>query len=320
MIRLHNRSKALANPIIVDGIGRTGKFFLGKILCGLENIEYYQYISVLEHIPYLNSLGCINEDAAISLLQINIDEHAYNMLVGRNINLRYDDGSSVSNSLESELYHTRANTSVDNDGIRNNKYQNRLSPFITHETFPNINIFFKAFSNIKVVLLRRHPIDVVHSWFLRGWGHRFEQDDVLAFIPLISNGNLHFPWYVNGWEEEYYSISEAERIIKCIDIIMSLENKAYKSLSKKQQKNVIVVRYENLVEKTDEEIHRLENYLSRKSSNRMIDIVLNEKCPKKIPIKNRMEKMRDISNNASKKYIDLLLARVDAYESDSAIF
>ena len=54
MIRLHNRSKALANPIIVDGIGRTGKFFLGKILCGLENIEYYQYISVLEHIPYLN--------------------------------------------------------------------------------------------------------------------------------------------------------------------------------------------------------------------------------------------------------------------------
>jgi len=263
-------------------------------------------------------LGCINEDAAISLLQINIDEHAYNMLVGRNINLRYDDGSSVSNSLESELYHTRANTSVDNDGIRNNKYQNRLSPFITHETFPNINIFFKAFSNIKVVLLRRHPIDVVHSWFLRGWGHRFEQDDVLAFIPLISNGNLHFPWYVNGWEEEYYSISEAERIIKCIDIIMSLENKAYKSLSKKQQKNVIVVRYENLVEKTDEEIHRLENYLSRKSSNRMIDIVLNEKCPKKIPIKNRMEKMRDISNNASKKYIDLLLSRVKSYESSSS--
>ena len=248
MTNINIRSETLVSPIIIDGIGRTGKFFLGKLICGLENVEYFQYVSVLEHVPYLNRLGCINEDAAISLLQVNADEHAYNMFVGRNINLRFDDGSSVTNSFESELYTTRANTLIDNDAIRNKKHDNiRLSPFITHETFPNMEIIFKAFPNIKIVLLKRHPIDVVHSWFLRGWGNRFENNDVLAFIPLVNNNKRQFPWYVNGWEEEYHSISEVERIIKCIDNLMKMEEETFKSLTIKQQQQVLIIRYENLV-------------------------------------------------------------------------
>ena len=139
MTNTNIRKGTLANPILLDGISRTGKFFLGKILCGLENIEYYQTLSIIEHIPYLNKLGCINDSAAISLLQINVDEHAYNMFIGRNINFRYGDASSVKNSLETELYESRAKKPIDNDAIRNkDSIKKRYSPFITHETFPNI--------------------------------------------------------------------------------------------------------------------------------------------------------------------------------------
>jgi len=320
MTNINIRNETLVNPIIVDGIGRSGKFFLGKILCGLEGVEYFQYVSILEHIPFIHRLGFIDEQAAISLLQINADEHAYNMLVGRNINLRFDDGSSVINSLESEIYYTRANTPIDNDAIRD-KYQNmrRLSPFITHETFPNIKIFFKAFLSLKVILLKRHPVDIVHSWLLRGWGIRFTEGDFLAFIPLIKNNKIQFPWYVNGWEEEYYSISPVEKIIKCIDIIMSMEEETFNSLSVDQQNKVLIIRYEKLLEETEKEISRIEYFIDSKSSVRMSDIMKNEKCPNKISLKNRTKKMHDISNKASKKYIDLLLSRVDAYESASAL-
>ncbi len=318
MTIINIRSETLASPIIIDGIGRTGKFFLGKILCGLESIEYFQYVSILEHIPYLIRLRCINEDAAISLLQINVDEHAYNMMVGRNVNLRFDDGSSVVNSLESELYIKRASTPVDNDSIKNKNHDNiRLSPYITHETFPNIKIFFKAFREIKIVLLKRHPVDVVYSWFLRGWGSRFEQNDVLAFIPLIKSGELQFPWYVNGWEEEYCNISEMERIIQSIDNLMEMEEKTFTLLTKGQQEQVLVIHYENLVERTENEILRMEHFLSRKPSQRMPDIMLRENCPAKISLEKRMEKINDISNKASKKYIDLLLSRAETYEAVS---
>jgi len=319
MTSINIRQETLSSPIIVDGIGRSGKFFLGKILCGLENIEYFQYVSVLEHIPYLYRLGFINEDAAISLLQVNADEHFYNMLVGRNINLRFDDGSSVINSLEPELYDKRAKMPVNNDNIRN-KNNIRLSPFITHETFTNIKIFFKAFPNIKIVLLRRNPIDIVHSWLLRGWGNRFESSDLLAFIPLVKKNNLQFPWYVNGWEEEYYRISEVERIIKCIDTIMRKEDETYKTLLTDEQNKVLIIHYENLVEKTKKEICRMEKFIGERSSKRMSAIMENERCPNKLSLKNRESKMDDISKHTSKKYIDLLLSRVDIYESKSIYF
>ena len=238
------------------------------------------------------------------------------MFVGRNINLRFDDGSSVKNSLESELYIKRANSSIVNDVIRS-QVGVKFSPFITHETFPNIKIFFKAFPQIKIVLLRRNPIDIVHSWLLRGWGKRFEKNDLLAFIPLVKNNKLQFPWYVNGWEEEYYSISEVERIIKSIDTIMSIEEEAFRGLSVDQQNKVLIIRYENLLEITKIEISRMEHFLDTKSSGRMPEIMQKEKCPNTIILSKRTKKLHDITNKASKKYIDLLLSRVEIYESAS---
>ncbi len=318
MSSVNIRKETLSRPIIVDGIGRSGKFFLAKLLCGIENIEYFQYVSILEHIPFIYRLGFINKKAAISLLQINADEHSYNMLAGRNLNLRFDDGSSIINSLEKSRYIKRSNKFIDNDKIRIDKNP-RYSPFITHEAFPNIDIFFEAFPKVKILLLRRNPIDLVHSWLLRGWGSRFENSDKLAFIPLINNKKFQFPWYVDGWEEEYYLSSEIDRIIKCIDIIMGMEAAKYNDLTKEQKNKILIIRYENLVQKTNVEISRLEDFTHNKKSSRMPKIMTNEKCPNKIEKKNREKKLDEILLMASNKYIDLLLSRVADYESAQSI-
>ena len=257
------RSKSLSCPIILDGIARTGKFFLGKVFCGFEGVEYFQYVSTIEQVPYLHKLGFIDESAAISLLQVNIDEHCYNMQIGRNINLRLDDGSSVSNSLESEVYKTRSTSNINKELIVN-QCAERLSPFITHESFPQIKLFFKAFEKIKVISLKRHPIDVVHSWLIRGWGNRFENSDVFAFVPLIENENLIYPWYVNGWEKEYHNITDAEKIIKCISVLMNLEEQSFKNLSLNNRKKVHFVRYEDLVESPENELYKMGKFIEKK--------------------------------------------------------
>jgi hypothetical protein len=315
MNTVSHRSQSLSSPIILDGIARTGKFFLGKVFCGFEGVEYFQYVSMIEQVPYLHKLGFIDESAAISLLQVNIDEHCYNMQIGRNINLRLDDGSSVPNSLESEVYKNRSISNINKELIVK-QCADRFSPFITHETFPQIQLFFKAFKEIKVISLKRHPIDVVHSWLIRGWGNRFENSDIFAFVPLIENNNLIFPWYVNGWEKEYHNISEAEKIIKCISVLMDHEKQAYKNLSLNNRKKVFFVRYEDLVERPENELHKIGKFVGKKTSNRMHKILKNEKCPNNISLKIRKEKMRDISNKASNKYIDLLLDISCIYESN----
>jgi hypothetical protein len=317
MTSINVRTKSLAKPIIIDGIARTGKFFLGKLLCGLENIEYFQYVSALEQIPYLNKLGAINEDAAISLLQIIIDEHAYNMSIGRNINLRYDDGSSVNNSLEAELYINRAQMPIDLNSFidKSSMISNRLSPFITHETFPNIKIFLKAFQDLKIVLLKRHPIDVMHSWLKRGWGKRYNNEDVLAFIPLLKKNNIVYPWYISGMEKEYFKSTEIERIILSVTLLMDMEAETFKSLSKQQQEQVLIIHYDSLVENTENEIQRMEKYFQAKASTRMPMIMQNENCPIQLQSDKRIQKMNELSQNISQKYIDLILRKVVEYES-----
>ena len=54
----------------------------------------------------------------------------------------------------------------------------------------------------------------------------------------------------------------------------------------------------------------MENFLDNKSSNRMKNILVNEKCPNKISLKNRKIKMDNISSKASKEYIDILFSKM----------
>jgi hypothetical protein len=307
------RSKPLSNPIIVDGISRTGKFFLAKILCGLKDVDYFQYISSIEQIPYLNRLGFIDEKASVSMIQTIIDENSYNQMIGRNINLRFDDASSVTNSFEKELYIKRSNSVLDKSELFK-IFNKRYSPFITHETFCNINIFFKAFQSLKVILLKRHPADVVYSWYKRGWGIRYQDNDPLAFMPLLEKNKYYFPWYVNNWENEYSSISEVEKIIKSISVLMRLEQDSFESLSSNDKKKILIISYENLLENPFDEISKIMNFLGKNSSTRMAKILDQEKCPNKISIKNREKKISEISKNSQSHYFDILLECISIYE------
>lgn len=192
---------------------------------------------------------------------------------------------------------------------------NRLSPFITHETFPNIKIFLKAFQDLKIVLLKRHPIDVMHSWLKRGWGKRYNNEDVLAFIPLLKKNNIVYPWYISGMEKEYFKSTEIERIILSVTLLMDMEAETFKSLSKQQQEQVLIIHYDSLVENTENEIQRMEKYFQAKASTRMPMIMQNENCPIQLQSDKRIQKMNELSQNISQKYIDLILRKVVEYES-----
>ena len=103
-IKFVRKNILVKNLVLIDGLGRSGKFFLGKIVSGFNNMEYFQYASLFEQIPYLVKLDVLTEDAGICLLQNHIDEYYYYRQLGRNINLRLDDATSLYNSLEKEVY------------------------------------------------------------------------------------------------------------------------------------------------------------------------------------------------------------------------
>ena len=101
------------NLIVVDGLTRTGKFFLGKLTSGLNNIEYFQHSFVLDYIHYMVGLDAITKDGFISLIRSVVDQSCYDRYIGRNLNLRYDDRSSVLNAPDHNKYILRSKSKFD---------------------------------------------------------------------------------------------------------------------------------------------------------------------------------------------------------------
>lgn len=312
--------KPLADKVVlIDGLTRSGKFFLGKVVSGLEKMEYFQNVPILEYIPFLYRLGCLTEDAAVALLKAMLDENAYNMRIGRNLNTRRLDASSIYNSYEVDNYLERAVStfgeisSTADDIIKSFREEERYSLFVVHETMPNIGIFFKAYPNLKIIHLMRNPIDVIHSWYLRGWGRR-HGNDPLSLTPTIDGITQPVPWFARGWEEDYEASSEIDRVIKSVAMLIRMNSQAYCGLTEDERSQILLVRYEDVVENTNKEIAAISSFLNTEPSEGIPIILARERCPRRIPPEQREQKKGNIRDIAGKEAFDLMMRLASEYE------
>lgn len=311
--------------VLLDGFSRTGKFFVGKIVSNLKKMDYFQAVYALEQIPFFHRLNSITEDAAIALLRKIVDEHAYNIRIGRNLNFRYSDASSLYNSHEIDEYIRRSMNQFGEINLTADKIidsfwkADRYSLFVVHEVLPNIQLFFKAYPALKIIELVRHPVDVIHSWYLRGWGRRFGADP-LSFTPAANGNKGPVPWHAYDWRNEYEASCEADRVIKCIASLTEMCAQVYQSLSAKQKRQILFVRHENFVENTYAEIERICNFLNTELSGGMPVIMAREKCPGKISLSDRTRKIANLKKYSSKKAFALMIGLSKDYESNENIY
>lgn len=317
-IAMAQKLPLVKQPLFLDGVSRGGKFLLGKIVGGLENVEFFQAISALEHLPILQRLGVINKDGAISLMQINLDEHAYYMHIGRNLNLRYDDASSLYNSPNLNDYLKRALTPITPDFIEAIQNSQNYSSFLVHECMPHISLFFQAFSNLSWITIVRNPVDVVHSWHVRGWGHRLLSDP-LSFIPMLESNAGPVPWYFRECGEDYHSLSGIDRIIRSVVLLSQLAAKEYEALSVEQKNRILFVPYEALVEKTIEQVDCMSSFLGCKPLKEMALILARERCPRLLPTGQRDNKISEIKHIASPAIFRMLIDLSENYQESHNI-
>lgn len=311
--------------VLLDGFSRAGKFFVGKIVSNLKKMDYFQAVYALEQIPFFHRLNSITEDAAIVLLRKIVDEHAYNIRIGRNLNLRYSDASSLFNSYEVDEYIRRSMNQFGEINLTADKIidsfwkGDRYSLFAVHEVLPNMQLFFKAYPALKIIELIRHPVDVIHSWYLRGWGRRFGADP-LSFTPAANGNKGPVPWHAYEWRDEYEASCEADRVIKCIAALTEMCAQTYQSFSAKQKRQILFVRYENVVENTYAEIERICAFLNTEPSGGMPVIMAKEKCPGKISLNERARKVSNLKKDAGKKAFALMMKLSDDYETMENIY
>ena len=82
--------------------------------------------------------------------------------------------------------------------------------FVLHNSLANANIMFKAFPDLKIIHLIRHPIDLIYSWMMKDYGKIGLNSNADLFKkigvhPSIAGMNGPLPWYI-------YSIQKAQSL------------------------------------------------------------------------------------------------------------
>lgn len=307
-IKIGQKVPLVENLLIIEGITRSGKFLLANILSGLEDIEPPQYSGLIEQIPFLTASGFIKEDAAKQLLRCEIDMRCYEMLIGRNLNYRLSDKSSIYNVPNYQKFLDRAKRPQGEIVLKEFNKKAIYNLFILHESMANIEIYFKTFPRMKCISIVRNPFDLAFSWYKRGLGKRWGTDPVLFQIPFTKgSGGKVFPWFAVGWEDLYLELDEVNRSILSIKSLVEIARKSYHALPADIKKRILVISFEGLIADPASEITKISSFLDKKPLPEMKEILKREKLPVKVQKNKQERKLNEIKNLAKKEYLDGLL-------------
>ena len=102
------RKKDMANQVVfVDGQAGCGKTLFSPIIASLSRVELLTYSYQIQNYCSMRHLDLISADSANTLIRYDTDLQIYNTMMGRELNFRPSDLSSVFNDHNPSRYFKR---------------------------------------------------------------------------------------------------------------------------------------------------------------------------------------------------------------------
>jgi hypothetical protein len=306
---------ALANRcVLVDGPARTGKFLLSNLIGNLEGVEYVNHVAMHENIGLMHRMGHIDRAAALAQLRLTINVAIYERSIGRHLNTRPTDKYSIFNSLKVADALARTTRPDGPDAIAEYLASGILPMLLTHDTVPNIDLFFDAQPGLKTLLLLRHPVDIIASWWRRGWGERFGIDP-LAVTACAATPYGPCPWWAVNWAEAYAAMTPLDRCLRGVMDIYRANEDALGRLPAERRQRVRVVTFETLATDTMSELTEIADFLGAKVSDRAEIVFTKERVPRTLDPADRRSKLSNMkAAGASPELLEQLHALSSEYE------
>ena len=93
--------------VVVDGLPGCGKTMLSAVISSLNRVEILKYSYEIETLCLMNHLKKIDISTAKSMIQFQLDLILYNQTMGRELNFRFSDLSSVFKSINKGTFFKR---------------------------------------------------------------------------------------------------------------------------------------------------------------------------------------------------------------------
>jgi len=303
------------NIVFVDGLTRVGKSMLNILLASLDGVSHPQVLEPLEQLMPMYKTGHMDKNSISAFLRLHLNEKFYNYMLSRNLNFRYDDLTSIHNS-SNEIKFYKNLSKIDGETIINElRSDTTLHQFQTHDVLTQYSLFLDLNIEAKIIEIFRNPIDTIHSWYKRGWGKRFDNEDPRSFTSLFKYEGKTLPHYAIGYENIYFSLNEME---KCVFLHNKLLNESlveYNKLSSEQKYNILILKYEDILEKPDIEIDKICLFLNVNKTEHTSRFMKHARVPRELKLDDRKNKTEEIRRNINIKLFDELMYLSNQYKS-----
>ena len=145
---LNNYKNITDNLIFISGITRSGKSILCPIISSFEKTENFTLNSIAEILLANIHTSLINEKVGKYLIKTSFNELLYNLSIGRNLNFKQTDYSSVIKNPNYKVYKKR---SIIHENKLNYKsiLKNKFFPIMFHDLMINPKLILEIFLNLK---------------------------------------------------------------------------------------------------------------------------------------------------------------------------
>ncbi len=296
--RFSPRPRFVDEFIVVDGITRSGKFMLGGALAGLKRVEFVQPAPLLTTVPYLRRLGKLPDDAAKALMRVEVAARIHDRALGRFLNGRLTDISSVHRAPDPKPYLARASEKDDAALIRRFIAERRLALFVAHDAIAHAGFFFSAFPKARMIYMMRDPVDLVASWRRRGWGRRFGVDP-RSMDHAFESPLGPIPWYAVGWKKNYHALGENDRIVLSLETSVRHAKAEYRKLTRAARSRVAFATFEDLTASPLPTMRRLARFLGTAPSPLLGAALERERLPRRVDAGRRAALLSELSETLS---------------------
>jgi hypothetical protein len=275
------RPRFVEEVLIVDGVTRSGKFLLSCVLSAFDRVEFVQAAPLLTSLPYLHRLGNIGRETALALLRVEIAHRVHDRALGRNLNSRYTDLSSVHRAPGAKRYLARAAAPDEAALLARFVAERRLPQFIGHDALCHAGLVFDALPAARMIHMLRDPVVLVQSWLKRGWGRRFGTDPRSMDHAFVSSRGP-IPWYATAWKTNYHDLGEVDRIVRSLETAIRLAKAGWRSLPARRRAKVAFVSFEDLCADPRPTVWRLAGFLDAKPGPGLAGALKRERLPREL--------------------------------------
>ena len=303
--------------IFVDGVTRVGKTMVCTLLAYLRNVSTPQMIAPLEQLLPMYGTGHMDRNALFAYLRLLFNERCYNFNLSRDANFRYDDLTSVHTSYRTKELYKNLGKADGQEIIGDMAKDTDIFQFMTHDLLTRYSLFKDLNIDAKVLELLRHPVDTVHSWYVRGWGKRFDNEDPRQGTTLFKFGAKTIPHYASGVEEKYLGLNPVEKCLFMHNRLIEKSLTQYQQLSVVEKSQILLLKFEDILQEPSHEIDRICRFIDSEPSERIEKAFHDAGLPRAFnPGAEREKKLMFIKDNVSNSLYQSLLSLAARYKSN----